>query len=260
MQPSPFNYQQAFARVQAQPLSPSDTAAFLRKVYSFFTLSVLAAAAGALVSLYAGTGTSQLTLTLSNGSTVVVPPLIGFFARHWIIGGLLFLGSVFGASFVRHRPGLNVAALTGMGFVSGLVVAPAIWITQMMALTGTTLTQSPVRDAFLLASAGFIGLTAYALVSRKDFSFMRGFLSMGLWVVLGAILLNIFIGSSAFALAIASAGVLLFGGYILFDTSRLLRRPEERGDAVGAAISIYLSFLNLFLFLLTIFRGGSRDG
>ena len=54
--------------------------------------------------------------------------------------------------------------------------------------------------------------------------------------------------------------MLLFGAYILFDTSRLLRRPEERGDAVGAAISIYLSFLNLFMFLLTIFRGGSRNG
>jgi len=259
MQQSPFNYQQGYPRVGAPPMAASDTAPFLRKVYSFFTLSVIAAAAGALVALYAGTGTSHLTMTLSSGAAVTVPPLVAFFARHWIIGGLLFLGSVYGASAVRMRPGVNVAALTGMGFVSGLIAAPAIWITQLMATQGTTLTQSPVRDAFLLASAGFIGLTAYALVSRRDFSFMRGFLSMGLWVVLGAILLNIFIGSSAFALAIASAGVLLFGGYILFDTSRLVKRPEERGDAVGAAISIYLSFLNLFLFLLTIFRGGSRS-
>jgi modulator of FtsH protease len=257
MQPSPYSYPQQ-SPVALAP-SAAATAAFLRKVYTYFTLSVLAASAGALASLYAGTETSQLTMAMRDGSTVVVPPLVGFFARHWIIGGLLFLGSVFGASALRRRPGVNLAALLGMGFMSGLVVAPAIWITQLMATQGTTLTQSPVRDAFLLASAGFIGLTGYALFSRRDFSFMRGFLSMGLWVVLGAIILNIFIGSSAFGLGLASAGVLLFGGYILYDTSRMVHRPEERGEPIGAAISLYLSFLNLFLFLLTIFRGGSRD-
>ncbi|MBI5537161.1 MAG: Bax inhibitor-1/YccA family protein [Deltaproteobacteria bacterium] len=240
--------------------SSADTVAFLRKVYTLFTLSVVAATGGAVAALYAGAETSKMTMVLSNGSSVVVPPLIAFFANHWIIGGLLFLGSVYGTSAVRLKPGINVAALLGMGFISGLVIAPAIWMTQMAATSGTTLTQSPVRDAFLLASAAFLGLTTYALVSRKDFSFLRGFLTMGIWVVLGAILLNIFIGSSAFGLALASAGVLLFGGFILFDTSRMLRRPEERGDAVGAAISLYLSVLNLFLFLLTIFRGGSRNG
>jgi FtsH-binding integral membrane protein len=243
----------------AFPSSVADTATFLKKVYGLFTLSVVAATAGALLSLYGGTELSQVTMTLSNGTTMVVPPLINFFARHWIIGGLLFLGSVYGASAVRLRPGVNVAALIAMGFVSGLVIAPAVWITQLMATSGTTLTSSPVRDAFLLATAGFLGLTTYALVSRRDFSFLRGFLSMGIWVVLGAIVLNFFVHSSAFGLAVASAGVLLFGGFILYDTGRLLKRPEERGDAVGAAISLYLSVMNLFLFLLTIFRGSRNS-
>lgn len=252
--PNPYQYPAV-----AVPVRTADQASYLRKVYAYFTLSVIAASAGALASLYLGTDASKLTLAMPSGAIVAVPPLIHFFANHWIIGGLLFLGSVLGASAVRLRPGVNTLALTAMGFVSGLIAAPAIWITQILATQGQTLTASPVRDTFLLTTAGFVGLTSYALISRKDFSFLRGFVSMGLWVVLGAIVLSIFVKSSAFALAIASAGVLLFGAFILYDTSRLLRRPEERPDPVGAAISIYLNVLNLFLFLLTIFRGSRQS-
>jgi len=254
----PQGYPESIREIPVQE-SAATTAAFLRKVYTYFTLSVVAAAGGAIAALYLGAETSGAAMVLRNGATVAVPPLVAFFARHWIIGGLMFLGAVMGASFVRQRPGINVAALIGMGFMSGLVAAPAIWITQVMATTGQTLTSSPVRDAFLLAVTGFVGLTGYAMVARRDFSFLKGFLSMGLWVVLGALILGFFIQSSAMHLAIASAGVLLFGGFILYDTWKMVHRPEERGDAAGAAISLYLSFLNLFLFLLTIFRGGSRN-
>ena len=74
--------------------------------------------------------------------------------------------------------------------------------------------------------------------------------SMGLWVVLGAILLSIFVHSAALSLAIASVGVLLFSGYILYDTSRLLREPCT--DAVSAALRLFLDVVNLFVFLLRI--------
>ena len=259
MFPSPSNnFRPQIQGIAIAPSSLAERVPFLRKVYSLFTLGVVAASLGAFASMYLGTSSSRITLPLENGTAVVVPPLVNFFGQHWIIGGLLFFGSVFGASAVRHRPGVNVGALMGMGFVSGLVVAPAVWITQLMASQGRTLTASPVRDAFLLAVVGFVGLSAYALLSRRDFSFLRGFLSMGLWVVIGALILGWFVHSSAFTLAIASAGVLLFGGFVLYDTWRMARSPQADQDAVGAAISIYLSFLNLFLFLLTIFRG-SRD-
>ncbi len=232
--------------------------AFLKKVYGLLTLTVLTAMGGAFASLYFGASTSQLAVTTSSGAQVVVPPLVAFFGNHWIIGGLLFLGSVFGASFVRHKPGINVVALFGMGFMSGLMAGPAVFVAQLAATNGTALTLNPVRDAFLLAVAGFTGLTLYALVSKRDFSFLGGFLSIGLWVVIGASILGFFVQSSVFGLAIASGGVLLFGGFVLYDTSRLLRSPEERMDPVGATISLFLSFLNLFLFLLRIFTGG-RD-
>ena len=73
---------------------------------------------------------------------------------------------------------------------------------------------------------------------------------MGLFVLIGASLLNIFLGSSVFGLAIASVSVLLFGAYVLYDTSRILRSGED--DAVGFAISLYMDFFNIFLAILRI--------
>ena len=133
-----------------------------------------------------------------------------------------------------------------------------LWIASAMASAGLTRSASPVRDAFLLATMAFVGLSTYAHLSRKDFSFLAGFVSMGLWVVIGAGILNLFLGSSAFSLAIASVGVLLFGAYILFDTSRIRRDPSN-ADPIGAAIQLYLNFLNLFLFLLRLLSSGRRD-
>jgi modulator of FtsH protease len=252
--PNGQDWRLAQPQAQAQAIA-QNRLAFLKKVYGLFTASVGVSAIGAMVGLYAGLGTSQAVIQAGD-QTIVVPPLVAFFAQHYIIGLLLLLGSVFGASFVRHRPGINVLALFGMAFVIGVIIAPSLFFAQIAAGLGTTLSSSPIRDAFILAVAAFSGLSGYALVTQKDFSFLRGAVTMGLFVVIGAMVLNIFIGSSAFGLAISSVCVLLFGAFILYDTSRLLRTGEN--DAVGCAISLYLDFLNLFLALLRIL-GMSRD-
>jgi modulator of FtsH protease len=242
------------AQVHPQALAGARLA-FLKRVYGLFSGSIVFSALGAMVALYAGLGASRLVIETAGGP-VVVPPLVAFFAQHWIIGLVVMLGVVFGAYAVRHRPGINVVALFGMATVMGVVIAPALFFAQLAAGLGGTLSASPIRDAFILAAAMFIGLSGYALVTQKDFSFLRGALVMGLVVVIAASVLNIFIGSSIFGLAVASVCVLLFGAYVLYDTSRLLRTGEN--DAVGCAISLYLDFLNLFLALLRIL-GGRRD-
>ncbi len=235
--------------------APAEKLAFLRKVYALFTGSVVTASLGALVALYAGADASRVSFEVG-GQVHTAPPLVLFFANHWFIGMALFMGSFFGASALRARPGVNVAALFGASFVSGLYIAPMLWFVQLMASQGQTLATSPIRDAFFLAVLGFTGLTTYALLTKRDFSFLGGFLlSMGLWVIIGASILGMFVGGTTFSLAIASVGILLFGGFILYDTSRMLRDPSNR-DAVGAAIGLYLNFLNLFIFLLRIL--GSR--
>lgn len=252
--------QQPFTNPYAAPVSPEVSRLhYLRKVYALFTTSIFAAAAGALFALHAGTGASAVTLQLSNGTVRTVPPLVALLSGGWIamiVGFLVMLGAFMFASAVRRKPVINWIALHGAAAISGVYVAPAIFSALLMASTGNTLSPAPVRDAFLLASIGFVGLTGYTMVSKKDFSFLRGFVSIGFFVVFGALLLSMFVHSAVFELAVASAGVLLFSAYILYDTSRILRSGTE--DPIGAAITLYLDFFNLFLMLLTILSS-NRD-
>lgn len=240
-------------RSRAVPLaraSAGDRLSFLRKVYGLFFAGVLSAAGGAMTALYAGT-----PVVLGKG--IAVPPAVAFVMQHMIIAFIVYIAAFFGLQAVRHKPKINVVALLGFTFISGLIIAPSLFVATLMAKMGSTLSSNPVRDAFLLAGAGFGGLTAYAMVSKKDFSFLGGMLWMGLLVLIGASLIGIFVGSQIFHLAIASVGVLLFGAYVLYDTSRLLH-SEEPITPVDAAISLYLDFLNLFLFLLQILSSGRR--
>jgi modulator of FtsH protease len=237
--------------------APAEKLAFLRKVYGLFTGSLVAAFVGAMVALNLGAGMSKATVQIGH-ALVTAPPLVVWFSNHFFIGMFMMLGAFFGAQMVRERPGINVAALFGATFFSGIYIAPVLWIVQAQASQGLLIATSPIRDAFLLTVLGFAGLTSYALLSKRDFSFLRSFLSMGLFVVLGAMFLSFFVGGTSFSLAIASVGILLFGGFVLYDTSRMLRDPSNR-DPVGAAIGLYLNFLNIFLFLLRIIASGRRD-
>ncbi|HEY1959847.1 MAG TPA: Bax inhibitor-1 family protein [Polyangiaceae bacterium] len=226
---------------------------FLRRVYLLFTGGVWFAIVGALLALYAGT-----PVPIERGGAVVatVPPVVAFAMGHWVITLVVYIGAFFAASFARHIRGLNVVALFGYAFITGLFIAPSIFVAQAMASAGHTLDASPVRDAFLLSGAAFVGLSGYVLVSRKDFSRLGAALTIGLFVLLGAMLLGFFVHAAVFQLAIASVGVLLFAGFILYDTSVIMRQGEN--DAVGAALRLFLDIINLFLLLLRIL-GSARD-
>jgi FtsH-binding integral membrane protein len=226
---------------------------YLRRVYGLFSGGIAFAIVGALLALYAG---APVEVGAGRGE-IAVPPLVAFGLAHPIIMMLIYFGAFLFASFARRKPGVNVIALFGYTFVTGLFLAPALFIAQVMASQGHTLDASPVRDAFLLTGAAFGGLTTYVFVSKRDFSFIGAGLTIGLWVVLGASLLGIFVHSEVFQLAIASVGVLLFAGYILYDTSRILRDRDE-SDPVGAALRLFLDVVNLFVFLLRILSS-SRD-
>ena len=104
----------------------------------------------------------------------------------------------------------------------------------------------------------FGGLTAYVFVSKKDFSFMRGMVTTGLIVVFLAAALNLFIvGSSAFAFAVSCAALLLFSGFVLYDTSNIIRRYPTN-EYVAGALDLYLDAFNIFLALLRILNAGRR--
>ncbi|MGL0816727.1 Bax inhibitor-1/YccA family protein [Vibrio vulnificus] len=109
---------------------------------------------------------------------------------------------------------------------------------------------SIIAQALGLTGMVFLGLSAYTITSKKDFSFMRNFLIAGLIIVIVAAIINIFVGSTLGQLVISSVSALVFSGFILFDTSRIVRGEET--NYVSATISMYLNILNLFTSLLSI--------
>lgn len=240
----------------APPFVSSSTAStteervtFLRKVYALMTGAVLVS--GVTAALASTVGEPVVTQ-----SGLSIPPLVAWFMMHPFLGFFLLLGGTMGASAVSRRPGLNVAALFGLASLVGLIIAPVIYFAQLKASAGATLSSAPVLHAFGLAAAGFTGLSVYALTTKRDFSALGGFLGMGLFVVIGASVLNLFLGASVLSLAIASVTILLFGGFVLYDTQRMLR--EDDLAPVPAALHLYLNFLNLFLALLRILSSGRR--
>lgn len=96
----------------------------------------------------------------------------------------------------------------------------------------------------------FLGLSGYALTTRKDFSFLGGFLFVGLLVAIGAMFLNLFLGIPALALAVSAAVIMIMSGLILYQTSALINGGET--NYIAATAGLFLSILNIFTSLLHI--------
>ena len=96
----------------------------------------------------------------------------------------------------------------------------------------------------------FFALSAYVLTSRKDFSFMGGFLLAGMIAVIIAVIANIFLQIPLLQVVISSVVVLIMSGFILFDTSRIINGGET--NYIRATVSLYLNLFNLFIHLLNL--------
>lgn len=103
----------------------------------------------------------------------------------------------------------------------------------------------------------FLGLSGYALVSKRDFSFLGGMLFAGMIMVLIAALANIFLEIPALSLAISAIVILIMSGFILYDTSRIINGGET--NYVMATVGLYLSIYNIFVNLLALLGIMSGD-
>ncbi len=107
-------------------------------------------------------------------------------------------------------------------------------------------------DIVVIAMGGtgviFLGLSGYALTTRKDFSFMGGFIFVGMLVAFGAILLNIFMNIPALDLAIDAVIIMLMSGYILYQTSAMIHGGET--NYISATAGLFIAILNIFTHLL----------
>ena len=215
----------------AAQASLEERTGFIRKVYALFFLGIFFAIAGVFVGF-------------------AVPELRSAIVYHPFIAMLVMIGGVYGAQAVRHQPVLNVAALFGFTTLTGIIMSP------VMAFFAATNPNSVLQAAVLTVGI-FGGLTAYVFVSKKDFSFMRGMVTTGLIIVVLSVLLNIFIVSSAFGFAISVAALLLFSGFVLYDTSNIIKRYPTN-EYIAGALSLYLDAFNIFLALLRILNAGRR--
>ncbi|MBI5460864.1 MAG: Bax inhibitor-1/YccA family protein [Gammaproteobacteria bacterium] len=146
----------------------------------------------------------------------------------------------------------GIAVVFGITGLLGLGLGPLL--TQYLAIPGGG---KLVATALGGTGAIFLGLSAYALTTRRDFSFMGGFLFAGMIVVLLAMIGNMFLAIPALHLTISAVMVMLMSAMILFDTSRIVNGGET--NYIRATVSLYLDLYNLFvslLQLLTAFAGG----
>ena len=206
--------------------APTDTSRVIRNTYQLLALSTGVAALGAAASMLAGFG-----------------PLAG------IVFTLLGLVPLFYLSKNRNTAAAVPAMLTFTG-LSGLGLGPTL--THYVSLPGGS---STVLTAAVLTTAVTLALTAYVHKTGKDFTRMGGFLFAGLIVVLLASIAAIFV--PAMQAGVSAVAALLFSGFILFDTSRLIRGEED--NYVMAACSMYLNVLNLFLAILQLLGFAGDD-
>ena len=168
-------------------------------------------------------------------------------------GLLLTLAGYFGLLFLTNRfrnRGLGVVfvfALTGfMGYTLGPLLNAYVGLPNGAQL---------VMTAMGGTAAIFVGLSAYALASRRDFSFMGGFLAVGILVAFLTGLAALFLELSSLSLAVSALFVLLMSGLILFETNAIVRGGET--NYIMATVTLFVSIFNLFTSLLHLLGFGS---
>ena len=189
---------------------------------------------------------------------------------------LLFSAVTAGVSMamgLSHGMGM-ILALVGFGllFVVNRMADTSKGLLAIFAFTGVmgasigpmlnhylSMPQGPslVMQALGGTAVVFFGLSAYALTTRKDFSFLGGFLLVGLIVAVVAMIANIFLGIPALSLATSAAIVMIMSGLILFDTSRIINGGET--NYIRATVGLYLSIYNLFVHMLHLLTALSGD-
>lgn len=192
-------------------------------------------------------------------ATVNIQPLLAFAVNSMLFLILAELGLVFFLSLrIRQMsPTTATGAFLGYSALNGLTLAPILLV----------YTSQSVAATFVVSAGMFGAMSLYGLLTKKDLTSWGSLLLMGLFGIILASVVNIFLGSATMGFVISGIGVLVFLGLTAYDTQRLkvMGETAPMGDAgalrkmaIMGALQLYLDFINLFLFLLR-FMGASRD-
>ncbi|OYY89697.1 MAG: hypothetical protein B7Y45_11125 [Sphingomonas sp. 28-66-16] len=214
---------------------------YMLSVYNYMTSGILL------------TGIVALGFALSGAAAQV---FVGGGILKWIIT-LAPLGFVFGMSFGQAR--MSQATLQAMFW--GFAVAMGLSLSTIFLVYSDI----AIAQAFFATAAGFGGLSLWGYTTKKDLSAFGTFLIMGLVGLIVASLINLFVQSGPMALVISIVGVLLFAGLTAYDTQRtknlyaqVAGTEYEGRTVIMSALTLYLDFINMFLFILRLF-GSSRS-
>ncbi len=220
------NTQFSVARSQESILSSNKV---IKNTYMLLSATLLFSAVMAAVSISLAMPTWTYLVSL------IASMLLGIFVLPRTANSATGIGVIFG--------------ITGlMGFGLGAVLSIYLSLPKGPEIVGTAMGGTGVI---------FLGLSGYALTTRKDFSFMGGFIFSGMLVVFIAALANIFLEMPALSLAISGVVILLMSGYILFETSNIINGGET--NYIMATYSLYIAIFNIFISLLQILGFMSDD-
>ncbi len=208
----------------------------LRNTYLMLAVSMVPTLLGALVGI-------QMRFSLFAGS-----PLISF---------LVFMGIAWGFMWGIERnknSGLGVALLLGFTFFMGLMLSRVLQVALGFSNGGSIIAMAAGGTAVT-----FFVLSSIAASTKRDFSNMGTFLTVGMVVILLAIVANIFLEMPGLSLAISAGVVLISAAWMLYDVQRIVRGGET--NYVSASLSVYLNLYNMFISLLNLLMAltGQRD-
>lgn len=219
-------------RVAAADAALEERVAFLQRTYSL---------------LLAGVFTFAATMWAAGSIPAVQSMMIGLWevVSQGIVGMIVYFGIYLGGAMAVHalaqRSPINLVAYFAYTFVMGLLTAPIVL--SVAATNADVLTQATLTTALVFSAA-----TAYVFFSKKDFSFLRGTLSVMFWVLLIGPILGYFFGfTSVYWWSFAI--VLFFTLYVLYDTSEILRRYPTNAH-VSAACVLFVDVIMLFKHIL----------
>lgn len=215
-------------------------------VYGWMSLGVLLSAVVGFTLIQTG----ALFALLSAGSFIMIPVF------------LVQIGLVLGMSFAANK--LSAQALKGLFLLYSAVTGITFAVIMAAYPIGN------VVALFAVAALGFAALAVFGAVTKKNLGFMSTFLIMGLFMVIGANIVNLFVHSNMLASFAGWAGILVFSGLTAYDSQRIREGAYSLSNFNGGetqamgrymilgALTMYLNFINLFISLLQIF-GGRRD-
>ncbi len=222
--------------------------AHMNKVYATMSVGLLVTAGAAWAI-----GTSPALMQIFRDPITLQPNILGWAAMF----APLIMVFAFGAMINRMSASAAQLFFYAFSAVMGISIS---WI--FAVFTGISIVQT-----FLITAAAFAGLSLYGYTTKRNLSGLGTFLMMGLIGIIIAMIVNIFIASSALHFVISVAGVLIFAGLTAYDTQKIkndyidhARHMDEEWlakSAIMGALSLYLDFINLFMFLLQFL--GNRE-